>query len=41
MTKQIHLAAHFPGVNNATAWSDPAAGSLGWPGETRATRAAS
>src|ERR1700727_560257 len=25
--KQIHLAAHFPGVNNTTAWSDPAAGS--------------
>jgi hypothetical protein len=27
MTKQIHLAAHFPGVNNATVWSDPASGS--------------
>ncbi len=27
MTKQIHLAAHFPGVNNTTVWSDPAAGS--------------
>jgi len=26
-TKQIHLAAHFPGVNNATVWSDPEAGS--------------
>ena len=25
--KQIHLAAHFPGVNNQTVWSDPAAGS--------------
>lgn len=21
--KQIHLAAHFPGVNNATVWTDP------------------
>ncbi|TDW17179.1 NtaA/DmoA family FMN-dependent monooxygenase [Kribbella kalugense] len=27
MTKQIHLAAHFPGVNNTTVWSDSAAGS--------------
>ncbi|MGY1643964.1 NtaA/DmoA family FMN-dependent monooxygenase [Geodermatophilus sp. SYSU D00703] len=27
MIKQIHLAAHFPGVNNTTVWSDPAAGS--------------
>jgi FMN-dependent oxidoreductase (nitrilotriacetate monooxygenase family) len=27
VTKQIHLAAHFPGVNNTTVWSDPAAGS--------------
>jgi FMN-dependent oxidoreductase (nitrilotriacetate monooxygenase family) len=27
MTKQIHLAAHFPGVNNTTVWSDPSAGS--------------
>jgi alkanesulfonate monooxygenase SsuD/methylene tetrahydromethanopterin reductase-like flavin-dependent oxidoreductase (luciferase family) len=27
LTKQIHLAAHFPGVNNTTVWSDPAAGS--------------
>jgi alkanesulfonate monooxygenase SsuD/methylene tetrahydromethanopterin reductase-like flavin-dependent oxidoreductase (luciferase family) len=27
MTKQIRLAAHFPGVNNTTVWSDPAAGS--------------
>ncbi len=25
--KQLHLAAHFPGVNNTTVWSDPAAGS--------------
>ena len=25
--KQMHLAAHFPGVNNTTVWSDPAAGS--------------
>src|SRR6195952_2787773 len=25
--KQIHLAAHFPGVNNTTVWSDPPAGS--------------
>src|SRR2546423_757093 len=25
--KQIHLTAHFPGVNNTTVWSDPAAGS--------------
>jgi len=23
----MHLAAHFPGVNNTTVWSDPAAGS--------------
>ena len=21
--RQVHLAAHFPGVNNATIWSDP------------------
>ncbi|MEV6715998.1 LLM class flavin-dependent oxidoreductase [Lentzea sp. NPDC051208] len=27
MPKQIHLAAHFPGVNNTTVWSDPQAGS--------------
>ena len=27
MTKQIHLAAHFPGVNNTTVWSDPSSGS--------------
>ncbi|MBW8486781.1 NtaA/DmoA family FMN-dependent monooxygenase [Actinomadura parmotrematis] len=27
MPKQIHLAAHFPGVNNTTVWSDPNAGS--------------
>ncbi len=26
--KQIHLAAHFPGVNNTTVWSDPQAGSM-------------
>jgi FMN-dependent oxidoreductase (nitrilotriacetate monooxygenase family) len=25
--KQIHLAAHFPGVNNTTVWSDPRGGS--------------
>jgi FMN-dependent oxidoreductase (nitrilotriacetate monooxygenase family) len=25
--RQIHLAAHFPGVNNTTLWSDPASGS--------------
>jgi FMN-dependent oxidoreductase (nitrilotriacetate monooxygenase family) len=25
--KQIHLAAHFPGVNNTTVWTDPEAGS--------------
>ncbi len=25
--KQMHLAAHFPGVNNTTVWSDPQAGS--------------
>jgi FMN-dependent oxidoreductase (nitrilotriacetate monooxygenase family) len=25
--KEIHLAAHFPGVNNTTVWSDPRAGS--------------
>ena len=25
--KQIHLAAHFPGVNSATVWSDPRSGS--------------
>ena len=27
MPKQIHLAAHFPGVNNTTVWSDPQSGS--------------
>lgn len=27
MSKQVHLAAHFPGVNNTTVWSDPASGS--------------
>jgi FMN-dependent oxidoreductase (nitrilotriacetate monooxygenase family) len=26
--KQIHLAAHFPGVNNTTVWGDPEAGSM-------------
>lgn len=25
--KQVHLGAHFPGVNNTTVWSDPRAGS--------------
>jgi FMN-dependent oxidoreductase (nitrilotriacetate monooxygenase family) len=25
--KQIHLAVHFPGVNNTTVWSDPESGS--------------
>ena len=25
--RQIHLAAHFPGVNSTTVWTDPAAGS--------------
>ncbi|HXY45979.1 MAG TPA: LLM class flavin-dependent oxidoreductase, partial [Acidimicrobiales bacterium] len=25
--RQIHLAAHFPGVNNTTVWSDPRSGS--------------
>jgi FMN-dependent oxidoreductase (nitrilotriacetate monooxygenase family) len=24
--KQVHLAAHFPGVNNTTVWSDPRSG---------------
>jgi FMN-dependent oxidoreductase (nitrilotriacetate monooxygenase family) len=27
MTKQIHLAAHFPGVNSTTVWSDAESGS--------------
>ena len=27
MAKQIKLAAHFPGVNNTTVWSDPRSGS--------------
>ncbi len=27
VVKQIHLAAHFPGVNNTTVWSDPDSGS--------------
>jgi FMN-dependent oxidoreductase (nitrilotriacetate monooxygenase family) len=26
-SKQVHLAAHFPGVNNTTVWSDPRSGS--------------
>lgn len=26
-TKQVHLAAHFPGVNNTTVWNDPGSGS--------------
>ncbi|MEU6159210.1 NtaA/DmoA family FMN-dependent monooxygenase [Streptomyces sp. NPDC047130] len=25
--KRVHLAVHFPGVNNTTVWSDPASGS--------------
>lgn len=25
--KQVHLSAHFPGVNNTTVWSDPDSGS--------------
>ena len=25
--KQVHLAAHFPGVNHTTVWSDPSSGS--------------
>lgn len=25
--RQVHLVAHFPGVNSATVWSDPASGS--------------
>jgi FMN-dependent oxidoreductase (nitrilotriacetate monooxygenase family) len=25
--RQVHLAAHFPGVNNTTVWSDPTSGS--------------
>ena len=25
--KPIHLAAHFPGVNNTTVWADPKSGS--------------
>ncbi|MFF8812721.1 NtaA/DmoA family FMN-dependent monooxygenase [Streptomyces pactum] len=25
--KQVHLAAHFPGVNNTTVWTDPESGS--------------
>ncbi|MBD0744357.1 NtaA/DmoA family FMN-dependent monooxygenase [Streptomyces sp. CBMA152] len=27
MTRQMHLAAHFPGVNNTTVWTDPRSGS--------------
>ncbi|WP_030560133.1 NtaA/DmoA family FMN-dependent monooxygenase [Streptomyces aureocirculatus] len=26
-SKQMHLAAHFPGVNNTTVWTDPRSGS--------------
>jgi len=26
-TKQMHLGAHFPGVNNTTVWTDPRSGS--------------
>ncbi|MFF2329288.1 MULTISPECIES: NtaA/DmoA family FMN-dependent monooxygenase [unclassified Streptomyces] len=26
-TRQMHLAAHFPGVNNTTVWADPRSGS--------------
>ena len=36
--KQIHLAAHFPGVNNTTVWSDPRAGQ---PHRVQLVRAAS
>jgi len=25
--RRIHLAAHFPGVNSTTIWTDPASGS--------------
>ena len=25
--RQVHLVAHFPGVNSSTVWSAPAAGS--------------
>ena len=25
--RQVHLAAHFPGVNNTTVWADPESGS--------------
>lgn len=27
MSRRIHLAAHYPGVNNTTVWTDPTAGS--------------
>lgn len=27
LTREVHLAAHFPGVNNTTVWSDPDSGS--------------
>lgn len=27
LPKQVHLAAHFPGANNTTVWSDPDSGS--------------
>jgi FMN-dependent oxidoreductase (nitrilotriacetate monooxygenase family) len=41
MPKQIHLAAHFPGVNNTTVWSDPAAGShIEFPSFVRFAQAA-
>ena len=36
MTKQIHLAAHFPGVNSTTVWSDP---HLGQPDRLLVVRA--
>ncbi|MER7366238.1 F420-dependent methylene-tetrahydromethanopterin reductase, partial [Nonomuraea wenchangensis] len=25
--RRVHLAAHFPGVNNTTVWADPRSGS--------------
>jgi hypothetical protein len=33
--KQVHLAAHFPGVNNTTVWSDPAGETNAWNRFTR------
>lgn len=30
--RQVHVAAHFPGVNNTTVWADPASGSHIDPG---------